>query len=312
MEVFEVIFPILLIPLMGFCTARRGWLSTADCDSIAKFAFSYLVPSLLFIGTATATIPDEMDWGFLSAFYLSVILVYILSIFISRYLLGFSSSEQSVFGMGCSYSNATIIGIPVCVYSLGNKALLPLFVIISVHNLVLFCFGIVVAERHSLTLNSFMLHIQRLLEQLLKSPITGSLIAGIIVNISNFGLYPPIHESLELFSRSAIPVALFVLGASMNKYHIKGHIKPALIMVALKNVCLPILVWFFSCHVFSVSPLWGAVAILTSAMPTGISAYIFSKKYLACEDVVSTGTIISTVCSIVTLSIALAYVQTII
>ena len=134
MEVFHIVFPILLIPLAGFVTVKKGLLTQADGDSIAKFTFSFLIPALLFISMAQMKIPQDMNWNFLSAYYLAVLIVYLLGLGLGFLLFNFSPVEQSVFAIGASYSNTTVVGIPVCVYALGEDALLPLFVLVSIHN----------------------------------------------------------------------------------------------------------------------------------------------------------------------------------
>ena len=95
------------------------------------------------------------------------------------------------------------------------------------------------AERKTLSINSLLQKIWKLFLQLLKNPITGSLIAGIAVNALDINFYQPLQDSFKLFSRGAVPAALFVLGISMNKYQIRGNLKPAVTMVLMKTILLP-------------------------------------------------------------------------
>lgn len=312
MHVFNMVMPILAIVLFGFLSANRQYLIQSECDAIAKFAFSYVIPMLLFMGTVNAKIPDDMQWAFLFSYYAVLLFIYLLAVFLGKILFRFSAVEQSVFSMGAAYSNATIIGIPVCIYALGDDAMLPLFIIISMHNLVLFTLGFIVAERSAFSIASLLHNILGIIKQLLTSPITCSLIAGGLVNILNIPLYQPLGEAITLMSKAAIPTALFALGTTLNKYKIQGHIAPALVIVILKILIFPCLVWVLAFQVFAVDPLWASVALLTSAMPVGISAYLFSQKYQVCVAPVATSIIISAVASIVTLSVLIAYVQSII
>ena len=309
MEIIETILPIILIALAGYLAVYHNFLKQEECDALSKFVFTFVIPSLLFIGTAKAKLPDNMDWGFLLAFYGAVMLVYIISVTIGKFVFGYSDQEQSVFGMGAAYSNATIVGIPVCVYALGDGILLPLFILISIHNLALFTIGILVAERGSLSFSGLSNSLFDLFKQLITNPITGSLMAGGLVNLSGIILYKPLDDSITLLSDAAIPSALFVLGASLNKYRVRGHMAPALVMVILKIMVLPLTVWVFAFYVFILDPLWAATALLTSAMPVGISAYVFSQKYQVCEAPVATGIVTSTLGSILTLSVVLTYLQ---
>ena len=211
--------------------------------------------------------------------------------------------------MGASYSNATIVGIPICLYALGEEALLPLFIIVSVHNLVLFTVGIFVAQRDSLSLSSFLGDFFVIVRQLLSSPITASLILGGMVNLLDIPIYKPLVEAITLLSSAAVPSALFVLGCSLNRYKIQGHLAPALTIVALKTLCFPLLVWLLLFQVFDISTLWAGTALLTSAMPVGISAYIFSKKYSLYEAPIATSIVLSTLASLLSLSVVIAYLQ---
>lgn len=312
MQVFETVLPVLAIVLVGYLSVSRKHLSQEEGDSIAKFAFSYVIPVLLFIGTVNAKIPAHMQWTFLFSYYAALLFIYALAVFLGKILFKFSAAEQSVFSMGAAYSNATIIGIPVCLYALGEKAILPVFIIISLHNLVLFTIGFIVAERSTFSMASFLYNILGIIKQLIASPITCSLIMGGVVNILNIPIYPPLEEAISLMSKAAIPTALFALGTTLNKYRIQGHIAPALVIVILKIIIFPSLVWVLVFQVFSISPLWASAALLTSAMPVGISAYIFSQKYQLCVAPIATSIIISTIASILTLSILIAYVQSII
>lgn len=178
MPILETILPVLIIVLAGFLSVRSRHLSPADADSIATFVFTYPIPLLLFLGTVNARFPENMEWAFLLSYYLALIVVFLLTLGLSRMARGFSSPEQSVFSTAAVYANTTVIGIPVVMLVLGESALLPLFIIISIHNLVLFSLGILFAERDTLTLPSLLGNTRGILMQLLSSPITASLMLG--------------------------------------------------------------------------------------------------------------------------------------
>jgi len=309
MAVFETIFPILVIVLFGFFTANRKRLNQNECDAISKFVFSYVIPVMLFVGTVNSDIPDNMAWEFLFSYYAALLFIYFIAILCAKFVFQFTASEQSVFSMGASYSNSTIVGIPICLYTLGEASLLPLFIIVSVHNLILFTVGMIVAEHSEFTLSSFFKSLLNVIKLLLTSPITVSLILGGIINMFDIDIYHPLKEALTLMSHAAVPSALFVLGTSLNKYKIRGHIAPALVIVFLKLFLFPLFVWLLAFKLYSIDPLWASTVLLTSAMPVGVSAYIFSQQYQVGEAPIAASIIISTIGSIFTLSILIPYIQ---
>lgn len=310
MDVFETIFPILAIAGSGYLIARKAFLSRTECDAITKFVFTYVIPAMLFSGTARADFPPEMEWQFLLGYYAVVLVVYLLTVFCGKTLFAYNATEQSVFGMGAAYSNATIIGIPVVAYALGEEALLPLFLILSVQNLALFSVGTIVAERDQLDRQAYADSVFKLVRQFVTSPTTGSLIAGGLVNLLNIPIYEPLGDAVALLGSAAVPAALFVLGTSLNRYHIRGHLRSAVSIVVVKLVLLPVLVGVLVLLVFDLDPMWAATALVTAALPTGVSAYIFSQRYQVCEAPVATAILLSTVGSVVTLGVVLTAVNT--
>lgn len=311
MEIFHTILPIILIVVLGYGVAFSKFFSQQECDSLAKFVFSFLIPSLLFIATVKAKIPDTIAWEFLFSFYGVLFFIYALSACLAKLFFRFNTVQISVFAMGASYSNATIIGLPVCMIALGEKSLLPLFLILSIHNLVLFTIGILLAESRYFSYSTLLKNMLYLFKQLLSSPITLSLVVGGLINLLDIQINHSIEQAIKMLSQAAIPAALFVLGTSLNKYKVRGHIAPALLIVVLKIIVFPFFVWLLLFQVFKVDSLWATTALLTSAMPVGISAYIFSQKYYQCVEPIATSIVISTIASIFTLSFLISYLANI-
>ncbi len=306
MEILEIIFPILVIGFVGYLAAKSSYLNYDECDAISKLVFSFLVPALLFIKTATVEIPEAMAWEFLYSYYTPIVFLYLLCVFISQKLFNYRPAEQSVFGMGATYPNIVMVGIPVCVYALGEEAMLPLFILIAIHNLTLFTIGFFVAEQDQLSMKSILKSLAGILKKLITTPITGSLIAGYIFNLLNVPIYKPLQTGLDLLGSAAIPASLFVLGTALHRYKISGKIMPAMIIATTKTVVLPFVVWILAFHVFIIEPLWATTAVIASAAPTGINAYLFAHKLRACQAQISNSIIITTLASILTMSLIIS------
>jgi predicted permease len=309
MAVLQALLPVFASALLGYLLAYKKAISESQADIITKTVFITVIPALLFLGAANAELPEDMPWDFLSSYYIAVLVIYLAGLVVASKVFSYSPKEQSIYAMGAAYSNVTIVGLPVCVYLLGEESLLPLFIIVSVHNLALFTLGMLFAERGSWTPTSMLVNVVKILPQLVTSPITGSLLLGAIFNVFALGIYQPVNQVLGVMSDGAVPAALFVLGASLNKYHISGNLKSAGVMVAIKMLGLPLLAWLLAFHVFTLDPLWASTAVMTAAMPVGISVYIFAEQYRACEAPVATAIVLSTVLSAVTLSL-LAIIMT--
>lgn len=308
MALFEGIFPILALALTGYLVARSGFLKEAEYQAIARFTFSLVIPCLLFINMVHAEIPENFGVDFLLAFYLSVLIVYLAAMLLAARVYQADARLQAVFAMGATYSNTTVVGIPLVLQTLGTDALLPLFMIIATQNLVLFSLGTVFAERHHFDIRALTGSLLRLARPLLTSPLTVSLIAGLAFNLLGIGLYQPLDASLLLMSEAAIPTALFVLGTSLHQYQVGRQLPAALTMTTLKLIALPFMVWLTMYHLFDIDPLWAKTALLGSAMPVGISAYVFAIRYQTGQPAVAAASVISTLICLMPLTLVLLWV----
>ena len=102
------------------------------------------------------------------------------------------------------------------------------------------------------------------------------------------------------------PAALFVAGAALTQFHIGHGLRESLVLVGLKIVVLPAIVWLAATQLFHLSPMEVAVATIAAGLPTGNNVFILAQRYRVYEDVAASATIVSTAASAVTLSILVA------
>ena len=67
-------------------------------------------------------------------------------------------------------------------------------------------------------------YILKIMIQMLKSPIIIGLMLGLLVNVSAITLMPALDEPITLLSGAAVPLALFILGASLNKFKLTSQL----------------------------------------------------------------------------------------
>ena len=114
------------------------------------------------------------------------------------------------------------------------------------------------------------------------------------MNVSGVGLIPLLDKTIPLIADTAVPMALFVLGASLNKFSLGSQLMETSVLVLLKNVALPGVVYVIATYVFEINSIWMATAVIAAAMPIGISAYAYAKKHDACVGQIASGIFMST------------------
>lgn len=293
MFIIEAIFPVVAVAGLGWLARATQLFSEFETNTVERIAFWFLLPCLLFYGTATADFPARIDWQFVWGFYGVLLFVYALGMALGRLLFGFGLRELSVFGMAGAYSNVTILGIPITLQLLGEAALVPMLVLITVHNLIIYTVGTLLAELKVETGSSLGRHLLRIGREMLLNPISGSLLAGAAWNLLGLPLPGVVAGTFELLRPAAIPASLFALGAGLHRYHIRGAISAAALIVLLKLLLMPWLTWWVLRHWLQVDLLWAQAAVLLAAMPVGVSVYVFSRRYQSCETAVATSIVLA-------------------
>lgn len=303
MSTVTVILPVVILALAGYLAARANIIRAGDSEVLSRFVFAIALPALLFDSLAHVELPPGIDWVYLLAYYTVVLIIFWLGMWLSKRWFATPKQEQGIFGLGASYSNLMLVGLPIILAGLGEEALLPLFLLVSIHSAVLFLLTAILAEGGEWNRQNAAQLFNRSARTLIRNPIVIAITLGLLVNLLGIALPALLDEALSTLSTSALPLSLIVLGATLANYQIRGHIKEASLIVGLKLVAQPLLLWLLVVPILRLDPLWAAVSVMAAGMPVGVSAYIFAQNYDSGVAVLSTAVLLSTVLAVVSQSI---------
>ena len=147
MAILEAVFPVFAIAFLGYLAAALKLLSTVDIAGMSRFVFTIAIPVLLFNTLAHMELPAQLNWQFLLCYYLIALTIFGLGALTKRFVFAGSLKEQGIFGLGCSYSNLILVGLPIISAGFGDAGLLPLFILVSFHSATLFFVATLLVER---------------------------------------------------------------------------------------------------------------------------------------------------------------------
>jgi len=299
LSVFESIFPVILITALGYLVASRRLLSAGEIDGLSRFVFSLALPFLLFDSLVNAVWPESFHWTFFFAFYAVSYLIFGLGILVSRSWFQLGSAEQAMFGLGASYSNLVIVGLPIIAAGLGEQAILPLLALVSIQNLLLF--PLVMLFAHPKEPGTHMVsRLWKSISRVATNPLMIGLALGFLVKLLSVQMPRLVADPIHLIAQTGLPCALIVLGASFHRYKVGKPSREALTMVGLKMILQPLLVWVLVFALLHLDPLWASVAVMAAGMPTGINSYVMAEQMSAGQRFVSASIWISTLLAVVT------------
>ena len=298
MNIILIIAPLVLVAFIGFLSTKTQWLERTQLDAITKFTFYIAIPAFLFYQMSHADFSKHVTPALFAAFYLPVLLCYLLGGLVNYYFhpsLKKQASGSAVFALGASYSNTIIVGLPILLMVGGEQVIAITFLIVTFHSAMLFTLTSAISAKNTqFDWASFS-------KQIFSNPVVVSILLGLIVNVSNWSLPKVFNESLLLIGKPAIPLALFILGGSLSFYQVKKELTFIAIASAIKLIILPFIVYFTAHYLFHLNAITTTVLVILSASPTGVNAYLIAKQQQKHQETVAGTVVVSTLMSVVTI-----------
>ena len=300
------VLPVFGLIVLGFAFARLKLVDAATARGLTQFVFMLAIPALLFRTVALMKPQEATPIGLWLAFFGGLAITWILTTLISQKFDSLSASGGAAAAMAAGFGNVALLGTPLALAHYGEDAAVPLGLILSIHVPVLWFAATLQRElaRHSSTI-SYGRFGRELFWSLAGNAIVLALAAAAIWRLTGLGLHPVADRMLSMLSDASIPTALFALGLSLATYSLRGQWSGVAVLIAMKMVLMPILVFLALYYITSVPPLWAKIALLLAAMPTGANAFLFAHRNEESVPAVSGAVAVGTGLAAITVSLLL-------
>lgn len=306
-DLLPTLGPIFGLVALGFAAGRARVLDPPGVRGLVLFAFTFSIPALLVRGMADLVVPPDLDLRFLAAFYGATLVVWCLGFAAARFVFGRDLAAQAIFALCASFSNLVLMGIPVVLAVVGADAMLPMMLIIAFHSATVMPVTVLLVQAGRGAGEPGAVRLGRTLLDVARNPIVVGIALGVLINVGSIPLPGIAVDILDALGDTAVPCALFALGASRAGYPLRGDVPPAVLLTVLKLCVHPLLVWLFAVPVLGMEGPWVSVAVLLAAMPCGVNAYLFGARYDAAAEVAARTVFLTTATSLLTISIALTW-----
>ena len=196
-QVFQIVFPIFAIVLLGYLYARRFG---ADMASANRLNLEIFTPALIF-----SVLSGE---GFELARYAELAFAAMIVVLGSGLLAWpfgrLFGYPNRVFLPPMMFNNSGNMGLPLALFAFGEAALPAAMILFLVENTLHFTVGNAMLTGHVNPL------------KLLRMPMLIATLAGLAVAVFEIHVPGPLHEAIDLLGQIAIPLMLFALGVRMT------------------------------------------------------------------------------------------------
>ena len=307
--VIEILLPIFGFIICGYSAGRFRLITDQGIQGIITFVLYFAIPALLFRIVVNNELPGIEDLNVVLTYYSGCFVAFAVSVLFGRTVFSLPLDQLGILGMGSMYSNSVLLGMPLVFTVFGEAGMIPILLIITFHNVLLFPIVIVFIEigrgRRNASRSGAMAVLLPAFRGAIENPVIIALAVSFLWAVGGLGIPGPVDIFAELLGKAVAPAALFALGASMAGYRIAGALSESLTMVGFKLFLHPAAVWMLGRYVFNLEPLILAVATITAAVPIGANVFIMAHKYEIYLARVTSAVVISVALSMLTLAVAL-------
>ena len=305
--IFLKTLPFFALIGLGFWAGKVRLISAEATAGLTKFVFYFALSAMLFQFSANLSISQVFDWGIVGAYLWGTLTLYLVATAIA--LLRRANFEEMVVEAQCAViGNTGFLGVPMLVLLLGPAAIGPVILVLAT-DLIVFSslFTILISAHRDGRMSMAVLRSVAL--GLVKNPMITSMSAGLLWSAMAVPLPVPIDEFLTLLGAAATPGALFAIGASLAGKSAGRQLAIASWLSFAKLVLHPAAVALAALFIFSVEPFAAGVIIAAASLPVAGNVFILASHYNVVPERVSAAILVSTLVSILTVSLVIAWVS---
>ena len=305
LEVLLIFIPFYGLITVGILLRFLNFFQKSFLYDLSKLTFYIIMPAFIMLSIANVDIKKFFQYKFILLYEINTIIIFILSAIISKNIFLLTRAQSGIFGLNCSYPNYGYIGIPLSILAFGNKAALPIALIIFADTIVLLMLTIFFISISNNKL-SFLKRLELLIISLLKNPLMLAVIFGTIISFFELRLYISIKNFLNILAGAAIPLALISIGGLLQINNIKYYkFKELGFISIMKLVIHPILITGAFVFFDFQNIIWLKTAILASCLPVASNVFLISNSYNTFQSESAQAITLSTIFSTFSIPIVL-------
>jgi malate permease and related proteins len=284
---FQIVAPVFLLATVGYLWVRMGF--DYDTAFVTRLSMTISLPCLIFIALARTDVdPRLLADTFLAAAiaYVGVGLLAWLVVFVGRL-------DTATYWAPITFGNTGNLGLPLALFAFGQFGFDLAVAVFAVMAILSFTFGVWVVSGGGSPVAA------------IREPIVWGTVAGIVFMITGWPIPVWAGNAIELVGQIAIPLMLITLGVAISRLQPRALGKATVISLIRAGICLsvPTAVGLW----IGLPPVPLAVLILQISTPVAVTSYMLAAKYHARADEVAGLVVVSTVLSLITIPVTLAF-----
>ena len=304
---------LVLVTLIGYVAARAGFLTSEVRPKLSALIFNVALPCTILAsvgevdGSAGA---EQVTWSFVLG--TALFFVMLAAAALACLALQVPRDERPLYLFMGVLTNTGFIGFAVLESLFGGGSVFLGSIFIAVSNVFLYSIGVGVLtsggekndEKNVASVRSF--RMAGVLKNVLNVPMVASVIA-LVVFFSNVSLPGPVAQAVDMVGGATSPLAMMLVGLAIAEADLLRVLGNGRLwgFSAIRFLLVPAACYLLLAPVVP-DPLSLGVFIVMLAMPTGSMAAAIASTYGRPGELLSQGTIVSTIASFVIVPVLMA------
>lgn len=306
LNAFFMVLPLVLTMALGWVFKKHELLTDQGVSDMNSVLYWVAVPAMLFRSTAKADPAMFEELNFIGVVYGSFLLLPFLAWGLGK-ALKVHRKRLAVSVMTSIRGNNVFMGLPAVTLAYGEAGVESLGVYLAL-SMALYQFLSIILSQVALSGNLSLESLKSTAKRLVKNPMLIACFFGFFASL--YGLKIPrwADITLSIWADIGSGVALMAIGALLNLKELPSSFKvvwPDLLVRLILSPALTLLGFLL----FPVDPFLAKTSVLISAMPAAVNTFVLTKGMGMDWDYAGKVVVVSTACSVLTLSFWLAVIE---
>jgi predicted permease len=288
LTVLNIVAPVFLLAGIGFVWVKAGF--EYRVEFVTRLAMTLAVPCLIFV----ALMKTDIDPQALAALSLASFAAYGLVTLGCFMLVKLLRLDLPTYLAPLIFGNTGNLGLPLALFAFGDVGLGYAVVVFAVMAILSFTIGI------------WMVSGGGSIGRVVKEPLVAATLLGALFLWQGWETPLFLTNTLELIGQIAIPIMLITLGVAVARLETKA-LGMALVLSLFKAAICAGAAWL-AARWFGLDAIATGVLIVQVATPVAVTSYLLAEKYGTDPQPVAGLVVISTLISVITLPLILAFV----
>ncbi len=306
LAIFLKTLPFFAIIGLGYWAGRTRFFSAEATAYLTKFVFYFALSAMLFRFSANLSLAEVLNWRLIGGYLMGCLAIYGLATLVAM-LRKQDIATAAVEAQCATIGNVGFLGVPMLTLLMGAEAIGPVMMVLAV-DLIVFSSLIVILITGSRDGRMHIGVLKTVTLGLLRNPMIVAISLGFVWSALEIPIPDPMNEFLAILGGAATPGALFAIGASLAGKSAE-RVEVALWLTFAKLILHPLFVAVAVLWLLPIDTYSASVVIAAAALPVAGNVYMLAQHYGVAPHRASAAILFSTVISIATVSVVIAWVS---